>query len=45
MRLATIRTGHGTRAVRDSMRERKVLVTTIAGLGQCRNRCAAEKAA
>jgi hypothetical protein len=43
MRLATIRTGHGTRAVR--IDASGILVTTIAGLGQCRNRCTAEKAA
>ena len=41
--LATIRTGHGTRAVR--IDASGILVTTIAELGQCRNRCAAEKAA
>ena len=63
MRLATMRTGHGTRAVRIGvalgtpggvgharqpsryLRDGDVLVTTIAGLGQCRNRCVAEKAA
>jgi hypothetical protein len=42
MRLATIRTAHGTQAVR--MDASGILVTTIA-LGQCRNRCIAEKAA
>ena len=43
MRLATICTTHGTRAVR--IDASGILVTTIAGLGQCRNRCVAEKAA
>ena len=43
MRLATICTTHGTRAVR--IDASGILVTTIAELGQCRNRCAAEKAA
>ena len=43
MRLATIRTGHGTRAVR--IGASGILVTTIAEPGQCRNRCIAEKAA
>jgi hypothetical protein len=43
MRLATIRTTHGTRVVR--IDASGILVTTIAGRGQCRNRCIAEKAA
>ena len=43
MRLATIRTAHATQAVR--IDASGILVTTIAGLGLCRNRCVAEKAA
>jgi hypothetical protein len=43
MRLATIRTGHGTRAVH--IDASGILVTTIAGLGLFLNRCMAEKAA
>ena len=39
MRLATIRTGH------EMGREPPRYPTTIAGPGQCRNRCVAEKAA
>jgi 2-keto-4-pentenoate hydratase/2-oxohepta-3-ene-1,7-dioic acid hydratase in catechol pathway len=39
-----VETGHPDVGTPRYLRDGEVLVTTIAGLGQCRNRCVAEKA-